>query len=142
MYLDEFKQGQAFDIDPVNITKELITSFAQIYDPNKLHLDEEFGKTTRYGQIIAPGVMCFMLTWAQFIRQNVFGDEMIAGKSTKIEWHRPVFAGDVLTSTATVTDVLPRNKYNGIITVRFDAYNQNGEHVLTDVTETVLKRKE
>ena len=140
MYLDQFEAGQVFEIEPVNITKELITSFANVYDPNKFHLDEEFSKTTRYGNIIAPGVMCFMLTWAQFIRQNVFGDEMIAGKSTKIEWHHPVFADDVLTSKATVVEVAPRNKYNGRIPVRFDAYNQNGVHVLTDVTETVLKR--
>ena len=140
MYLDQFKTGQVFEIQPVNITKELITSFANTYDPNRFHLDEEFAKKTRYANIIAPGVMCFMLTWAQFIRQDVLGDEMIAGKSTKIEWHHPVFAGDVLTSKATVTNIEPRNKYNGIITIRFEAYNQNGVHVLTDVTETVLKR--
>ena len=141
MYLDQFKTGQVFEIQPVNITKELITSFANTYDPNRFHLDEEFGKKTRYGDIIAPGVMCFMLTWAQFIRQDVLGDEMIAGKSTKIEWHHPVFEGDTLTGKATVTQKTPRNKYNGLIEMTYDVYNQDGVHVITNVTRSIILRE-
>ena len=140
MYFDQFEQNQVFELKPVHITKELMLSFAKVYDPNKLHMDEKFGKTTRFGQIIAPGVMCFMLVWAQFIRQDIFGEQFGGALSTSIEWHHPVFAGDTLTSTATVTEKTQRNKYNGLVEITYDVYNQHGVHVMTDVTRSVILR--
>ena len=141
MYFDQFEQNQVFDVKPVHITKELVSSFAQTYDPNKLHTDEKFAKQSRYGQIIAPGVMCFMLVWAQFIKQNVFGDQFNGALSTNIEWHHPVFEGDTLTGKATVTQKTPRNKYNGLIEMTYDVYNQNGVHVITNVTRSIILRE-
>ena len=66
---------------------------------------------------------------------------MLAGKSTKIEWIKPVFANDVLTGKATVTNLVKRNAKNGLVEVTIEAYNQNGELVLTDVTEVIVKCK-
>ena len=64
-----------------------------------------------------------------------------AGKSTKIEWFKPVYANDVLTAKATVTSLTQRNGKNGIAEVTIEAYNQKGELVLTNVTEAVVKIK-
>ena len=44
------------------------------------------------------------------------------------------------TSTATVTEKKQRNKYNGLIEITYDVYNQNGVHVMTDVTRSVILR--
>ena len=67
------------------------------------------------------------------------GEELLAGKSTKIEWHKPVFADDVLTSTCTVSALTKRNAKNGIVELTFAVFNQNGDLVLTDVTEMIVK---
>ena len=64
-----------------------------------------------------------------------------AGKSTKIEWLKPVFADDVLTGKATITNLVKRNAKNGLVEVTIEAYNQKGELVLTDVTEAIVKCK-
>ncbi|MBP3704158.1 MAG: hypothetical protein J6I98_01375 [Clostridia bacterium] len=73
------------------------------------------------------------------MENDIFGEELIAGKSTKIEWFKPVFAGDVLTGKARVTNITRRNAYNGIAEITIDVVNQNGELVLSDVTECVAK---
>lgn len=141
MYLDDLNVAMEIDIPASHITREQMIEFARLYDPFPLHHDDEFAKNTRFGQLVAPGVMSFMSIWANFIRLNVLGDELIAGKSTKIEWYKPVFAGDTLSGKARITRILPRNEYNGIVDVTIEVRNQHGELVLTDVTESFVKRR-
>ena len=139
MYFDELKIGMTVEIAPAVIEKEKMLDFARTYDHIPLHTDEEYAKTTRFGNLIAPGVMSFMSVWANYLDVSFFGEEMIAGISTKIEWLKPVYAEDILTGTATVTDLIPRSAKNGVVVVTIEAYNQHGELVLRDVTETVVK---
>ena len=141
MYFDEFEIGLTADIEPVTIEKDKMIAFAKEYDNIPLHTDEEYAKTTPFGQLIAPGVMSFMAVWANYLKIDFFADELIAGKSTKMEWFKPVFAGDVLTGKATITNVVERNARNGMVELTIDIYNQYGDLVISDVTESVVKRK-
>ena len=70
---------------------------------------------------------------------NFFGDEVIAGKSTKIEWLKPVYPDDELSGKIRISKIERRNEYNGIVETYLEAYNQKGELVLTNVTESVVK---
>ena len=141
MYFEDIELGSGYDLEPVEIKKEQILSFAREYDYIPLHTDEAYARTTPFGGLIAPGVMSFMLVWTKFIDVNLFGTELIAGKSTKMEWLKPVYADDVLTGKATITNLVKRNAKNGLVEITIDAYNQKGELVLTDVTEAVVKCK-
>ena len=141
MYFDELKLGMAVDTDPVVIKKEKMIAFANDYDNIPLHTDEEYAKNTPFGKLIAPGVMSFMSVWAKYLEVDFFGEELLAGKSTKIEWLKPVFADDVLVGKATITKLKKRNEKNGLAEVSFDVYNQNGELVLKDVTEAIIYKE-
>ena len=141
MYFEEFVLGSITNIEPVIINKEDMLSFANKYDPIPLHTDEAYAQSTIFGNLIAPGVMSFMSVWAKYLETDLAGDELLAGKSTKIEWFKPVFADDILTSTCTVSKLTKRNEKNGIVELTFEALNQNGELVLTDVTEMIVKCK-
>ena len=141
MYFDELKIGMAVDTGPAVIEKEKMVAFARDYDNIPLHTDEEYAKTTPFGKLIAPGVMSFMSVWAKYLEVDFFGEELLAGKSTKIEWLKPVFADDVLTGKATISNLVKRNAKNGLVEVTIEAYNQDGVLVLTDVTEAVVKCK-
>ena len=139
MYFDDLKPGMTVEIAPAVIDKERMVDFAVLYDNIPLHTDEEYAKTTPFGRLIAPGVMSFMSVWAKYLEVDFFGEELLAGKSTKIEWLKPVFAEDVLTGRATVTGLTKRNPRNGIVEITIEAYNQDGVLVLTDVTEAIVK---
>ena len=142
MYFNDLKLGMTVEIAPAVIEKEKMLAFASTYDPIPLHTDEEYAKASPFGQLIAPGVMSFMSVWAKYLEQDFFGRELLAGKSTKIEWHKPVYAEDVLYGKAVITDLRQRSPRNGIVEVTIEAYNQNGVLVLTDVTEAIVKCKE
>ena len=141
MFFEEFSIGDTFLLDPALIEKGKMLDFARLYDNIPLHTDEEYAKKTVFGALIAPGVMSFMSVWAKFLEKGVFGAELLAGKSTKIEWLKPVYAEDVLTGEAVITALTSRNAKNGLVTVTITAKNQKGEVVLIDDTEAVIKKR-
>ena len=142
MYFDDLKIGMSVQIAPAVIKKEKMLDFAKDYDNIPLHTDEEYAKATPFGALIAPGVMSFMSVWAKYLEVDFFGKELLAGKSTKIEWHKPVYAGDVLHGTGKITNLVRRSSRNGIVEITIEAYNQNGVLVLSDVTEAIVKCRE
>lgn len=141
MYFNELKIGMTADIASTTIEKDKMLDFARLYDNIPLHTDEEYAKTTPFGGLIAPGVMSFMSVWAKYLEVDFFGEELLAGKSTKIEWLKPVYAGDVLSGKATVTNLTKRNEKNGLAEVTINAFNQKGELALTAYAQAVVKIK-
>ena len=139
MYFDDLKLGMTVEIAPAIIEKEKMITFAKDYDNIPLHTDEEYAKSTPFGRLIAPGVMSFMSVWSKYLEVSFFGDALLAGKSTKIEWLKPVFADDALSGNATITNLVKRNEKNGLVEITIEAYNQNGELVLVNVTEAIVK---
>ena len=139
MYFDDLKIGMTVDTAPVVIEKEKMLAFARIYDNIPLHTDEEYAKTTPFGKLIAPGVLSFLSVWAKYLEVDFFGEDLLAGKSTKIEWLKPVYADDVLSGKVTITNLIKRNAKNGLVEFSIEAYNQNGELVLRDMTESIVK---
>jgi acyl dehydratase len=139
MYFEQFTLGTKINLEPVTIKKERMIDFAKEYDNIPLHTDEKYAQTTIFGDLIAPGVMTFMSVWSKFLELNLAADEFIAGKSTKIEWEKPVYANDTLRGVCTVSRLTKRNKKNGIVEISVDVYNQNGIIVLKNVTEMIVK---
>lgn len=139
MYFEDLQVGMAVETAPAVIEKQKMLEFAYTYDNIPLHTDEAYAKTTPFGALIAPGVMSFMTVWAKYLEVDFFGEELLAGKSTKIEWHKPVYAQDVLHGKATITNLVQRNPRNGIVEITVEAYNQDGVHVLSNVTEAIVK---
>ena len=142
MFFEDFKLGDTVEISPAFIDREDMLSFARRYDNIPLHTDEEYAKTTRFGGIIAPGVMSFMAVWAKYLEIDLAGEELVAGKSTKIEWLKPVYPGDTLTGKGHISALNRRNGKNGIVELTIEAYNGSGELVLTDVTEMIVRCRE
>jgi 3-hydroxybutyryl-CoA dehydratase len=108
------------------ITDDLIRRFAELSgDHNPIHLDEEFAAKSRFGRRIAHG----MLSGA-FI-SAVLGYELTERKivylSQSMRFVLPVFIGDTITTTATVTHI---REDKGIVTLEMVCTNQNGERTL------------
>ncbi len=141
MFFDDFKLNDTVEIPSVVIEKADMLDFARKYDCIPIHTDEDYAATTHFGKLIAPGVMSFMSVWAKYLENDMLGKELLAGKSTKIEWFKPVYAEDVLTGKAVISNLTKRNEKNGIVEITFYVHNQHGDLVLTDVTEAIVKCK-
>ena len=109
------------------VTDELIRRFAELSgDYNPIHLDDEFARTTRFGKRIAHG----MLTGA-FISAVLgyeFSERKILYLSQTMKFTAPVFIGDTVTATATVTSI---RRDRGIVTLSTECTNQDRKTVVT-----------
>ena len=119
------KIGDSFKKERL-VTDELVRAFAEVSgDYNPIHLNEEFAKTTRFGRQIAHG----MLSGA-FI-SAVLGYEFIEKKivylSQSMKFTAPVFIGDTVTTTATITNI---REDKSIVTMDTTCRKQDGEVVV------------
>jgi acyl dehydratase len=118
----EIKIGDQFSSSR-EVTDEVIRKFAEVSgDYNPIHLDEEFAKTTRFGKRIAHGMLSGAFISA--VLGYEFQERKIVYLSQTMKFTAPVFIGDTVTATATVTAI---REDKGIITLDTTCTNQNGD---------------
>ena len=106
-----------------HVTDEVIRKFAEVSgDYNPIHLDEEFAKTTRFGRRIAHGMLSGAFISA--VLGNEFRERKIVYLSQTMKFTAPVYIGDTVTATGTITNI---RRDKGIVTLETICTNQNGE---------------
>lgn len=109
------------------VTDELIREFANLsQDRNPIHLDEEYARGTRFGRRIAHGMLSGAFISA--VLGQEFGERKIVYLSQTMRFTAPVFIGDEVTTTATVTGI---REGKGIVTLETRCTKQTGEDTLT-----------
>lgn len=116
------------------VTDELVRKFAEVSgDYNPIHLDDEVAKGTRFGKRIAHG----MLSGA-FI-SAVLGYELterrIVYLSQSLRFTAPVFIGDTVMATGTVTHI---REDKPVVTIETVCTNQDGVTVVTGEAAIML----
>ena len=142
MYFQDLKCGMTVRTEPVVMQKDDMIEFSRKYDNVPLHTDETYAKGTHFGQIIAAGMMSFLVVWAKYLEQDFFGEQLLAGTSQSVAWRKPVFAGDSLYGAAEITSLTDRSPRNGLAQLTLRVFNQHDELVLTGVTECIVKKRE
>ena len=137
MFFEDFKVGMKWELDrPIEITGEMMKDYGSKYDNAPIHNDEEVGRKSKFGQIIAPGTLTDMLLWSEWINRYKPLDNFMAGASSYIDWFIPFMEGDTMTGTCEVTETESMNPHNGKVVIVFKAYNQKGEYCMK-VTDTL-----
>ncbi len=118
------------------ITQEGIEKFAELTgDGNPVHLDEEFAKKTRFGRRIAHGM------WGASLISAVLGTRLpgpgTVYLSQSMKFQAPVYAGDTITATVTVTKV---REDKAILTLDTTCTNQDGKVILTGEAAALLEQ--
>lgn len=116
------------------VTDALVRAFAELSgDFNPIHLDEEFAARTRFGRRIAHG----MLTGAfiSAVLGQEFAERKIVYLSQTMRFIAPVFIGDSVTVTSTVSHI---RGDKGIVTLQTICTNQNGEEVVTGESKVMV----
>jgi len=81
MYFEDFHEGSSWNTKGRTVTETDVVLFASTTGAlNPLFLDEEYGKTTRYGSRIAPGMLTASLTvgLAYQLPSDPFGEGFVA----------------------------------------------------------------
>jgi acyl dehydratase len=144
VHFEDVRVGDVRRFGRYEVTREDIVAFARQFDPQPFHLDEDAGRQSLYGGLIASG----WHTAAMLIRMVC--DHAIPGTATSgaagfddLRWIKPVRPGDVLSADTTVLDKaeMPRRSDVGTVRIQSRVLNQDGEAVMSLVSLVLYRRR-
>ena len=143
-HLEDFHPGETIELGSRSVDRDEIIEFARKYDPQPFHVDEEAGRRSIYGGLIASG----WHTVAMLMRLLV---DTVASRSAgmgspgidEIRFLKPVRPGDTLSARMIVLDVVPsRSKADrGHVRASYEVFNQHGDKVMTMIGLGIYGRR-
>jgi acyl dehydratase len=132
-WFDDLKVGMRFTSEKTTVSREDILRFAAEFDPQPFHLDEVAAENSILNGLAASGWHTAAIAMRLCITARPFGPHPLFGAGVdELRWMKPVRPGDTLQLEGEVVELVPsRTKPQGIVRIRWTAYNQNGEAVYT-----------
>ena len=128
--------GDSFS-ESLRVTEHHILLGARLIgDYNPLHVNREFAEQSRFGARILHGVITAAIAGAPV--GNYFAGTAIAYLEQNNRFTAPVYAGDTLTTTWTVTDKIDKPKSNGGVVVMAGICRNQGGAVVLEATGKML----
>jgi len=129
---EDFVEGSSLPLGSRPVSTSEIVEFAQEFDFQPMHLDEEAGRTSILGGLSASG----WHTCCMFMRMlcDAFLLDSTSQGSPGIDyakWRKPVLAGDTLTGRCTIVSkrISKSRPGLGLVILRSELFNQRGEQV-------------
>ena len=143
LYYNDFTLGQRMEsASSITIEKADAIGFAQQFDPQPYHIDDEGAKNTMFGELIVSG----WHTAAVSMRLKLETDfRYVAGGLLGLgveylRWPRPTFPGDTLRIVITVLEKRQSNSKpdKGIIKYKLETFNHTNDLVMEMVTSVIM----
>jgi acyl dehydratase len=133
LYFEEFSEGQVFDHALGRTVTEMdnVLFSTLTMNPQPLHLDAEFAKTTEFGKPIVNSLFTLGLLVGMTVGDTTLGTTIANLGMSKVEFPKPVFHGDTIRArTIVIGKRQSRSRPDaGIVEFEHQATNQHGEVV-------------
>ncbi|WP_224370478.1 MaoC family dehydratase [Hyalangium versicolor] len=143
-YFDDFQPGEIIQTGTYTVPGEEIIAFAQQFDPQPFHIDEEAARRSIFGGIIASGWHTASISHRLFVEGLLRTSSSMGSPGLdELRWLLPVRPGDSLTVRVEVLSTTPsRSKPDrGAIKFRFEVRNQKDEVVMTELATALFARR-
>ena len=140
---EDLKIGMRFKSTEKLITREDIKRFASEFDPQPYHLDEVAAEHTPLRGLAASGWHTAAVAMRLATDLRPFGPHPLLGIGVdELRWLAPVRPGDVLHLEGEVIELTPsKTKPQGVVRVKWTAFNQRGEPVYTFTPIGIVPRR-
>lgn len=138
-----------FEVGDVVLTRgrtveasDLIAFAGLTGDYYPLHMDEEYGKATRFGSRIGHGPLTFSIAVGLVGMTNYYGDAIVALlEVNNVRALKPVAPGDTISVHAEVVACEPgENPKYGTLRVQYSVRNQRDEEVMSFLQSMLARR--
>lgn len=131
-FFEDIVTGTPREFGSHTITEEDITEFAQNYDPQPFHIDDEAARHSIFGGLIASGWYTAAVMMRMFVEHELHDCATIGSPGfDDLRWLQPVRPGDTLRVRATCIDKQPSRSQPGLGSLRYEI------HILNQHDETV-----
>jgi acyl dehydratase len=146
-YFEDYVEGEVIVHQPSRtVTETDNTLFCAItMNPQPLHIDYEFAKTTMHGKPVVNGMYTLSLMVGLSVPDTTLGATLGNLGFSDIKFPKPVFFGDTMTAqTKILSKRLSKSRPGtGIVEYEHQTHNQRGELVVSCVrTGLVMCRPE
>lgn len=154
-FFEDIDVGDVFVLASRHVSAADIKGFAEKYDPQPFHLDEQAAADSHFGALCASGWQTGSMWIRAFVDYWNAEDDAMTGRGEEVApmgpspgfenmvWHKPVYAGDHITFKAEIVDkrTLKTKPEWGLVTQTNSAVNQNGETVMSFTGKVFVRRK-
>ncbi len=144
-FFEDIQVGESATIGSYTVTRDEIIEFAEKYDPQPFHVDEEAAEESIYGGLIASGWQTLAICMRMLVDELVSDQASMGARGADdLRWIRPVRPGDTLSLTTEVLDKRPseRNPEIGEVDTEIVGYNQNDEAVVRWIALGLVARRD
>lgn len=142
LYFEDFHPGQKFDCGSYELSRERLFEFAQQFDPQPHHLDDEAAKVSLLGGLSASGWQVGAIAM-RLCAENLLNKShcMGGGVVEECRWLKPARPGDVLRLEVHIMEVAPHpRRPAGFVKMAWNLFNQR-EQVAHIVTSPMIERR-
>ena len=144
LYLEDMVPGRRF-VSPgsVEVDAGEIRAFAQEYDPQPFHLDDEAARGTPFGGLAASGWHTAALTMRLLTAGTLPVAGGIIGMHMEVSWPRPTRPGSRLRLECDVLEARPSRSRpeQGVVKMRCTTLTEAGETAQVLVATLVVPRR-
>lgn len=144
LYWEDFAPGTCLTCGPKVVTREEIIEFAEEFDPQPMHLDEEAAANSLLGGLAASGwhscaILMSMLCKGYLLNSSSMG----APGVDEVKWLIPIYAGDTIMLKVTVLESRPSASRSdmGLVRTVYEMTNQKDELVMTMNNSSMFARR-
>jgi acyl dehydratase len=145
-YYEDLAVGDVYETSGYTVTKSEIVDFAEQFDPQPFHVDEEAAKDSMFGGLVASGLHTLCLSTRLSVT-DVFHDEkgianMGGAGMDELRWHEPVWPGDTLSVAVEVADKSPSESRSdrGYVDFQRRVVTDDGRRVMSSLLHNIVER--
>jgi len=145
LYFEEFVEGQVFEHALTRTVTEMdnVLFTTLTMNPQPLHLDAEFAKTTEFGRPLVNSIFTLGLVIGISVGDTTLGTTVANLGMTDVRFPKPVFHGDTIRAKTTV--ISKRSSRSrpdaGIVEFEHIGLNQEGDTVAICRRAALMKKK-
>lgn len=144
-YFEDMTVGDTETFGEWTVTKDELVSFAEQWDPQPIHVDEEAAAESLHGGLIASGLHTVAIAMRLWVEEYLVDVANLGARGiSKLEWHQPVRPGDTLTVSGEVLEkTLPEeSKGHGYVDYDLSVHNGDDDHLMTMVSNMAVTRQD
>lgn len=143
-YFEDIEVGETREFGEYHVTKKEIVEFAEQYDPQQFHTDEEAAKNSAFGELVASGwhttAMCMRMVVEGLLKNSA----SMGGRGVdELRWRQPVTPGDTLSLRIEVVDkrASESDQRRGYVDHYIEGLNQHDAVVVSYTVSGMIERR-
>ncbi len=146
LFYEDIEVGSTHAFGHYEVTREEVLQFAETYDPQPFHLDDEAAAQTHFGRVSASGWHTCSMSMRMMVENMKSRKQAGLGSPgvDQLRWKKPVYPGDTLRMESEILEKR-RSKSRpemGIFKSQLKTFNQNDEVVLEMISNGLIRVRE